>query len=149
MNVPSSQSVYRAPYVYFCQTAESTGIVRIGSTMRPVYELQRLQKRYANPLALLAYVRAYAVLAPILWARFERCAVGRQWFKPDRRLMHLVHAVNERNPEALISVDELRALFEAVFPEDPYIGVAQYRLSETYIRRTRVSTYFPRLTMGK
>ncbi len=149
MNVRSSQAVYRAPYVYFCQTAERASIVRIGSTMRPVYELQRLQKRYASPIALLAHVRAYSVLAPILWARFGHCAVGRQWFHPDRRLLHLAQALNERNPEALISVDELRALFEAVFPEEPYIGVAQYRLSETYIRRTRVTTYFPDAIMGK
>lgn len=138
MNVRSSQAVYRAPYVYFCQTAENTHVVRIGSTMRPGYELQRLQKRYSSPLVWLAHVRAYSVLAPILWKRFEHCAVGRQWFHPDRRLLLLVDQLIELDPERLVSVDQLRCVFGAVFPENPYVGVTQYRISETYIRRTRV-----------
>lgn len=140
MNVRSSQRVYRAPYVYFAQTAERARVVRIGTTMRPAYELQRMQQRYASPVQWLCSVRAFAVLAPILWARFAYCSAGGQWFHPDRRLLHMVDELSKRDAERLFSVDQLRELFIAVFPEAPYVGVAQYRLSETYIRRCRIST---------
>lgn len=136
-----AQQVYRAPYLYFCQTSESNRIVRIGTTTRPAYEQQRLQQRYASALLWLLHVRAYAVLAPILWQRFEYCAVGRQWFNPDRRLLHLVEQLGLAHPERLITVNKLQGIFVSVFPESPFVGVAQYRLSETYIRSTRKSTY--------
>ena len=137
MNVPSSQTVYRAPYVYFCQTAERARVVRIGQTMRPSYELQRMQSRYSSPVQWLCGVRAFSVLAPILWSRFAYISAGRQWFHPDRRLSHMVELLSARDPERLLTVDQLRDVFAAVFPESPYVGIAQYRLSETYMRHSR------------
>lgn len=140
MNVRNSQRVYRAPYVYFAQSAERARVVRIGQTMRPGYELHRMQQRYKHPVQWLCGVRAFAVLAPILWARFAYCAAGGQWFHPDRRLLQLVCELCRLDAEQLITVDKLREIFLAVFPDSPYVGVAQYRLSETYLRRCRIST---------
>lgn len=138
MNVRASQRVYRAPYVYLAQSAERARLVRIGHTLRPGYELQRMHKRYSNPVQWLCGVRAYAVLAPILWARFAYCSAGGgQWFHPDRHLMHFAERVSARNPEELLAVDVLRSIFSAVFPDAPYVGIAQYRLSETYLQRSR------------
>jgi hypothetical protein len=140
VNVRNSQSVYRAPYVYFAQSAEGPRVVRIGQTMRPGYELQRMQARYSSAVQWLCGVRAFAVLAPILWARFAYCSVGRQWFAPDRRLLLMIERLSARDPERLLTPDQLRAVFVGVFPESPYAGIAQYRMSETYLRRSRVST---------
>jgi hypothetical protein len=109
--------------------------------MRPGYELQRLEKRYAFGLMWQCQVRAFAVLAPILWLRFQYCSAGRQWFHPDRHLLAMIEVLNLRNSEQLLTADQLRTLFGIVFPENPYAGVAQYRLSETYVRRTRTTTY--------
>ena len=53
----------------------------------------------------------------------------------------MVELLSARDPERLLTVDQLRDVFVAVFPESPYVGIAQYRLSETYMRRSRVSTY--------
>lgn len=149
MNVRSSQRVYRAPYVYFAQTTERARVVRIGSTMRPVYELQRMRKRYAREIQWLCCVRAYAVLAPILWARFAYCSAGGQWFHPDRHLLQLVERLALLDSERLIAPDQLRAIFEAVFPDAPYVGIAQYRTSETFLRRSRISTDVTAAIMGK
>lgn len=149
MNVRSSQRVYRAPYVYFAQSTERARVVRIGQTMRPAYELQRLQQRYASPVRWLCGVRAFAVLAPILWARFAYCCAGGQWFHPDRRVMLLVEQLNSREPEQLLSVDQLRATFAAVFPESPYVGVAQYMQSRSYLQLERGMYLRDSATMGK
>lgn len=140
MNVRSSQLVYRAPYVYVAQSAESSRVMRIGSTMRPAYELQRMQGRYSAPVQWLCGIRAFAVLAPILWARFAYCSAGGQWFHPDRRLLLLVEQFAARKADTLLAVDQLRAVFAVVFPESPYVGIAQYRLSATYVMRCRINT---------
>lgn len=140
VNVRRAQRVYRAPYVYFCQTVERSRVVRIGHTTRPAYEQQRLQARYRQPITWLANVRAFAVLAPILWSRFAYCSVGNQWFFPDRRVMRLVSIVSSMNADKLLAVDDVRRIFSVVFPENPYTGIAQYRLSETYIRHSRITT---------
>lgn len=140
MSVRTSQLVYRAPYVYVAQSAEHSRVMRIGSTTRPVVELRRMQQRYAAPVQWLCGVRALAVLAPILWARFGYCRAGGQWFHPDRRLHQLIELLCERDAESLLSADQLRDMFAAVFPESPYVGIAAYRVSETYIRRGRIST---------
>lgn len=138
--IRTPQLVYRAPYVYLCQSAEKSRLIRIGHTMRPVYERQRLEKRYAHGVAWLCNVRAFAVLAPVLWARFAYCSAGRQWFHPDRRLFLLADQLESRNSETLLSVDDLQGIFAAVFPEAPYTGIAQYRISQTYITRCRMYT---------
>lgn len=149
MNVRSSQRVYRAPYVYFAQSSERTRVVRIGQTMRPAYELQRMQQRYASPVGWLGGVRAFAVLAPILWARFAYCCAGGQWFHPDRRVMHLIERMNAQQPEQLLSVDQLRSIFAAVFPESPYVGIAQYMQSQAYLLRERGMYLRDTAAMGK
>lgn len=135
--IRTPQLVYRAPYVYLCQSSERSRLIRIGQTMRPGYEQLRLEKRYQHSLLWLAHVRAFAVLAPVLWARFSYCSAGRQWFHPDRRLLVLLHQLEHRDSEALLTVDDLQSIFAAVFPEAPYIGIAQYRVAETYIRHSR------------
>lgn len=141
MSVAIGQRMYRAPFVYFCQSLEAPRLVRIGHTMRPTYELQRLQQRYEFGLLWHCQVRAFAILAPILWARFAYCGAGGQWFHPDRRLMAMVEVLNHRDEDSLLTADQLRTLFGIVFPDNPYAGIAQYRMSETYVRRTRTSTY--------
>lgn len=140
MNVRSASLVYRAPYLYIAQSAEQSRVMRIGSTMRPVVELRRMQQRYAAPVQWLCGVRALAVLAPILWARFSYCRAGGQWFHPDRRLQQLIDQLCARDAESLLSADHLRDVFTAVFPESPYVGITAYRCSETYIRRCRTNT---------
>ena len=137
VNIHSAQLAYRAPYVYFAQSAERVRVVRIGQTMRPTFEFARLQRRHQHPIVMLLAVRAYAVLAPILWARFAHCSVGRQWFLPDRRLLRLIEILSERDPEQLLQCDALRDVLAEVFPENPYQGVALYRVAETCIRRSR------------
>lgn len=142
MNLRASQRAYRAPYVYFAQSEQRapSPVIRIGHTLRPGYELQRMQRRYPRTV-LLAHARAFMVLAPILWQRFAYCGVGGQWFALDRRLSHLVALIRARDAEVLLAVDDLRAVLAAVFPEAPYVGVREYRLSETYLRRSRINTY--------
>jgi hypothetical protein len=133
MNVPTSQVVFRAPYLY---CARRSSAIRIGHTLRPGYEAQRLQTRY-GAVEWLCCIRAFAILAPILWQRFAYCAVGGQWFTAERRLLLLVDQLNARDPDQLLSVDALRNVFAVVFPDSPFVGVADYRLSETCISRSR------------
>lgn len=125
--------MYRAPYVYFVRAARG---VRISHTLRPGYELQRMQGRYGE-VQWLCGIRAYAVLASILWARFGYCRVRAGWFQPDRRVMLLAEHLTARDPDQLLSVAELRRVFSVVFPESPFVGIADYRLSQTYIERSR------------
>lgn len=110
--------------------------------MRPDYELQRIRQRYASTIRMVAYVRAYAVLAPILWRRFAYCSAGQggQWFSPDRKLMLMAGMFRLRGPDNLVTAEALRSLFAVVFPDQPYAGIAQYRISEAYIQSARVNT---------
>lgn len=137
MNVRNSQVIYRAPYLYCAQSTESSHVIRIGHTMRPGYELQRMQARYKHPVRWLCGVRAFAVLAPILWDRFAYCSVGRQWFHPDRRLLLFVQQLAELDPERLLTANQLQAVFFSVFPDCPYVGIAPYRTSQAYVLRSR------------
>ena len=114
--------------------------MHIGQTMRPLVEVQRLQQRYAARLRLLAYARAYSVLAPVLWARFAHVlagAGGAQWYMPDRRLVAVAKLLRRRDPEQLITTDELLAMFTVVFPEAPFPGIGEYRTCEAYIQQVR------------
>lgn len=139
MNIRASQRVYRAPFLYLVQSPDDPRMVRIGHTNRPDYELQRMQHRF-GVLRMLACVRAYQVLGQILCERFGYCAQGAQWFLPDRRVLLLAHMLADREPDALLSVGCVAELFARVFPDSPWLGVAEYRRSETYIRRTRRNT---------
>lgn len=136
MNVRSSQVVYRVPYVYVVASNIKQPLLRIGHTLRPAYEIQRMQARYAEA-SWLCGVRAYAVLASILWRRFEYCLARGQWFYPDRRLSRLVEQFAARDAEKLLTVDQLREVFAYVFPESPYVGVADYMRSQTYLEQSR------------
>jgi len=138
-NLRTSQRVYRAPYLYIAQSLGRQRLLRIGQTMRPDYELQRMRQRYAAGVRMIAHVRAYALLAPILWQRFGYCATshGGQWFTPDRKLVTLAGMFRLRGPENLVTADALLALFGAIFPDEPYAGIARYRICEAYIMSAR------------
>lgn len=133
MNVRTSQIVYRAPYVYLAKCPQG---VRIGHTLRPSYEQQRMQRRYGSA-ELLCAVRAYAVLAGILRERFDYGCQNGQWFATDRRMIALVEQLRARDPERLITANQLGVIFLAVFPDLPYVGIARYRLSQAYLQASR------------